>query len=243
MLRTTQWRAELKRMQPLCSVGQGRRAFLVGNGPSLRDMDLLRLEGEFICLVNTGVRVLGAPLSQADMHVVNDIHCYRRFGPEIEAIAARYPLAYRFLNIRMRRAFLKAGAGQPPFFIINNPRKLAAGQPIPDLQDGVVTGSSVLISAAVLLRYMGFETIYVIGCDLDYQSAGAYFYDMQDADLAHEDAPDVAARRRNVITVDAQFAILRADFERQGQRIYNAGLGGDLDSLPRVDFASLFAAD
>ena len=238
--RVFRWQAELRRIRALREVGKGRRAFLIGNGPSLNRMDLSPLSGEFVCLVNRGVRALGEGLDHADMHIVNDIHCYRAFADEIETIATRHPIPYRFLNARMRRRWRRAGQGAEPYFLIGNPRKLKAGEAVPDLSDGVVTGPSVLLSAVHLLDAMGFAEIHLIGCDLDYDSAGQYFFGLDETDMAHERNPDIIARRKDMTEVDGQFAVLRAHLERNGRRIFNAGLGGHLDSLPRVDFASLF---
>lgn len=241
--RVFRWQAELRRIRALHEVGKGRRAFLIGNGPSLNRMDLSRLGDEFICVVNRGLRAVGHGLDHADMHVVNDIHCYRFFAEEIEAIAARHPIPYRFLNARMRRRWRRKHRGGRPYFLIGNPRKLTAGEAVPDLSDGVVTGPSILLSAVHLLDSMGFGTIYVIGCDLDYNSAGPYFFGLDAADIAHEESRDILARRQNMTEVDGQFAIVRAHLEGHGRKILNAGIGGNLNSLPRVDFASLFTGE
>jgi len=237
------WQAELRRIRALRDVGKGRRAFLVGNGPSLSRMDLSPLAGEFVCLVNRGVRALGHGLDHADMHIVNDIHCYRAFADEIETIAARHPIPYRFLNARMRRRWRRAGQGAEPYFLIGNPRKLTAGQVVPDLAEGVVTGPSILLSAVHLLDAMGFAEIHLIGCDLDYDSGGPYFFGLDETDAAHEQSPDIVARRKDMSGVNGQFAVLRANLEPNGKKIFNAGLGGNLESLPRVDFESLFTSN
>jgi hypothetical protein len=236
------WSPELARLDELRHLGAGRRAFLLGNGPSLKAMDLSRLSDDFVCVVNTGLRALDEGLPHADMHLVNDNQCYKRFGTEIEALAARHSIPYRFLNLQMRPRWrtLRCG-GNRPFFLIANPTRLGEATHVPDLKDGVAAGSSVLLSAAVLLDYLGFERIYVIGCDLDYETAGQYFYQMGGLDMAHEtDANVIAKRRRTTHQVDAQFALLRAEQERKGRQLFNAGVGGKLESLPRVDFASLF---
>src|SRR5688572_672394 len=241
--RVFRWQAELRRIRALRDIGKGRRAFLVGNGPSLSRMDLSPLAGEFVCLVNRGVRALGQGLDHADMHIVNDIHCYRAFAHEIETIAARHPIPYRFLNARMRRRWRREGQGAEPYFLIGNPRKLTAGQVVPDLADGVVTGPSILLSAVHLLQAMGFAEIHLIGCDLDYDSGGPYFFGLDETDAAHEKSPDIVARRKDMSEVNGQFAVLRANLEPNGKKIFNAGLGGNLESLPRVDFESLFTSN
>lgn len=240
-LRDYGWREEYGRLETLRSVGRGRRAFLLGNAPSLSLMDLSPLADEFVCVANMGIRAVGDIIAHADMHVVLDTHRYRRFADEIERRAHDHSIPYRFLNLRMRRRWRRTGKGPLPYFLTSNPRKLTAGQPVPDMSEGLVFASSVLVSTAVLLDFIGFEEIYVIGCDLDYSSAGEYFYAAGRLDRIHEADPVVAAKRRNLAQVNGQFAILGGDLERRGRRIVNAGLGGNLDTLPRADFANLFA--
>jgi hypothetical protein len=236
------WASEYRRLQALAGIGAGGRAFLVGNGPSLGGMDLRPLQSEFVCLTNMGLRAVGGLLPHADMHVLLDTHRYRRFASEIEELAARRAVTYRFLNLRMRRRWRRARkAPSPrPFFLASNPEKLVPGQPVPDSAKGVAAGSSVLLSAALLLHQMGFKDVYVIGCDLDYGSGERYFYGSGELDRVHEADPVVMGKRQNMTLVNAQFAALRADLEPKGTLLANAGLGGNLDSLPRVAFDSLF---
>jgi hypothetical protein len=203
-------------------------------------MDLSPLGGEFVCVANMGIRAVGDALSHADMHVVLDTHRYRRFAEEIERRVLDHPVRYRFLNLRMRRRWRRHGNGQMPYFLISSPDKLTSGQPLTDLSQGLIFASSVLVSTAILLDFMGFEAIYVLGCDLDYNSAGTYFYQPHRLDQIHEDDPVVMAKRRNMTQVNEQFAILRAAIEAKDRRIVNAGIGGNLHTLPRVDFATLF---
>lgn len=240
VLRERNWRPELERLEPLRAVGRGRRAFLVGNGPSLATMDLSRLETEFVCVANLGLRAIGNCIPHADMHIVMDTHRYRRFAGEIERSAAFHAIPYRFLNLRMRHRWRRQGSGPRPHFLINSPRKLVAGEPVPDLSDGVVTGASVLLSGAMVLDFMNFEEIFLIGCDLEYAPAKPYFYAVGALDATHERDRKVIAKRGEMVDVNGEFAVLRAHFEQNGRRIQNAGVGGQLDSLQRVDFASLF---
>jgi len=241
-LREFGWRRERQRVEGLRDIGRGRRAFLLGNGPSLNRLPLAALHDEFVCLANLGLRALGGPLRHADMHVILDTHRYRRFAAEIERLCADHAIAYRFLNMRMRARWRLRGRGARPYFLINNVRKLAPGEPVPDLSGGVVTGSSVLLSAALVLAHMGFDPIAVLGCDLDYEGDGEYFYAGGELDAVHSRDPKVLAKRREIRRVNEEFACIRRHLEKRGRSIVNAGLGGNLTSLPRVDFASLFPA-
>jgi hypothetical protein len=240
-LRTRRWRPEYQRLRQIEDLGVGRRAFLVGSGPSLGAMDLSPLDREFVCVVNMGVRAVGSALSHADMHVITDTNRYRRFAAEIEAIARKHPIPYRFLSQRVRRLWRALpDRANEPFYLVSHVAKVSEGPDLPPIDEGVVRAGSVLLTAAVLLDYLGFSPIYVIGCDLDYETAGKYFYELGTLDVTHENDPKVIERRPGMVTVDEQFAILRRTFEGRGHRLFNAGIGGKLESLERVDFATLF---
>jgi hypothetical protein len=204
-------------------------------------MDLRRLDSDFVCVVNMALRAVGQGLARADMHVMNDTHGYRRFSHEVESIALRHPISYRFLNIRARKFWRRLPErAAEPLYIVPHTDKLTEIGEIPPISGGVASGGSVVITAAILLRYLGFDPIYVIGCDLDYETEGKYFYQMQEHDLRHENDPVVVARRSGIDAVNTHFAILRDDYAREGFSIVNAGVGGRLNSLPRVAFETLF---
>jgi hypothetical protein len=235
------WRSECRSLLELADVGRGRRAFLLGSGPSLIAEDLTTLSGEFVCIVNTGVRALGRHLDHADMHVVNDMSCYRQYGQEIEAKCDAFDIRYRFVNQRASR-YLKRTAGTQvqPILIFDNPADPQTMERPPALEQGVVHGSTVLITASYLLYRMGFEAVYVLGCDLDYESAGKYFYEMGNQDLEHEANPSVAERRMDLsdlVAVNREFRTVARFFEQEGRLLANAGRGGNLTALPRVSLA------
>jgi hypothetical protein len=118
------------------------------------------------------------------------------------------------------------GTRAAAIFPHRNPQKLLSGKPVPDLSGGVVTGPSILLSAVHLLIYMGFSELYVIGCDLDYESTGPYFFRLDELDMANEQNPDIVARRQDMPKVNEQFAILRTHLERSGGRICNTAATG-----------------
>lgn len=237
------WHRESRALLDLADVGRGRRAFLLGSGPSLAEDDLTLLSEEFVCIVNTGVRALGRHLDHADMHVVNDMSCYRQYGHEIEAQCHAFGVRYRFVNQRAARYLKKATASQPrPILIFDHPADPRSVVSPPALDDGILHGSTVLITASYLLFRMGFDAVYVLGCDLDYGSKGKYFYAMRNHDLAHEADPSVVHRRLDLTDlerVNGEFRAVGRFFEGEGRVLANAGRGGNLAALPRVPLAEL----
>ncbi len=241
-LRTLKWQPQLRRLESIGSIGSGRRAFLVGCGPSLAEMDLSTLKGEFVCAANMAIRGVGDLLPHADMHIMTDPYGYARFASEIERLALDHSIGYRFLNYRARKIWrqLETKAAEEPIYFVPHTAKILELDAIPPVEEGIANGPSVLIPGAILLRHLGFDPIYILGCDLNYETNGPYFYPMREADLQHE--ADVVDRdgRRGISEVDRHFAVLRRDFERQGLRLVNAGLGGNLSSLPRAPLDGLF---
>jgi hypothetical protein len=174
------------------------------------------------------------------MHVVLDSNRYNRFADEIETLAAKHAIPIRFMARRARHDWRAHAKGDRPYFLYCRSGELKDGVDILNVRDALVTGTSVLPASAILLEHLGFSPIYVIGCDIDYDTAGAYFYPMDAQDEIHEQDPKVIARRLEMVHVNAEFATLRRALERKGRAIFNAGLGGNLQTLPRIDFADLF---
>jgi hypothetical protein len=80
-----------------------------------------------------------------------------------------------------------------------------------------------------MMHYMGFSEIYVLGVDLDYQSEGPYFYALGAKD-----------RAASFPHADEEFALALGAMHADGRKLMNAGVGGRLNALPRVNFEALF---
>jgi hypothetical protein len=225
-----------RRTLPLHDKFRGQRAILMANGPSLTKMDLALLDREFVCTVNMGLRAAQQFVPHVAMHVVTDNNRYRKFAGEIETISRDAGIPYRFLSTGLQRAWARqrSDAAKPHFVLLHNRSFLDRG-PQTDLSKGICGGSTVLISAAQILFFLGFREVYIIGCDLDYESEGKYFYTMSARDNAHEADPAVMQRRLSMTRANAEFAIMRTFYERDGRKLFNAGLGGNLHALERCD--------
>lgn len=216
--------------------------FLVGSGPSLAAMDLSGLAGEEVCVVNLGLRALDTILPHATLHMVNDVACLRNFGDEIERLTLKHGVTLRFMTMRRKRHWHKlATRGPEPRFVMSQDLPLRDMASVAGIETGVARGATVLISACHVLDFLGFQAVYVLGCDLDYASAGAYFYPLGTRDLQHEASPDVQARRADIVHVDQEFATMRRHFEGRGKVLMNAGVGGRLTALERTSLEAVLA--
>lgn len=241
VLRRRRWALERRRIEALRPRFDGRRAFLLGSGPSLSAMDLSRLEGEFVCVVNLALRAVGSVIPHADMHVMNDVYGFEAYGEEIESLVRRHRIGLRFLNQRLKPKWRRLpDRGTRPIFVLVEESMARVTGRVPPIEEGVARGATVLISAASLLKAMGFREVFVLGCDLDYGAPEKYVYSMTERDAGHEENPRIKERRRDMIHVNQEFAAMRAAYEEDGRRLLNAGRGGNLVSLERTDFDGLF---
>lgn len=241
--RYLQYQSEYRRLRPLENLYVGRRAFLVANGPSLGGMNLESLRDEFVCVVNMGLRGVGGEVPRASAHVLFDNNRWRRFADEIERRTAELGIEHRFASWELRKEWTASPfKGPRPHFMIKSGLNIADIGAARHWRRGIPQSpATVLIGAAQVLFFMGFSEVYVLGCDLDYETNGKYFYQMSALDQVHEADPLVQGRRESMILANRDFAILRKHFERHGRRLINSGVGGNLEALERVPFTSLSA--
>lgn len=239
---------ELRRNAELRHRYAGRRCFVIGNGPSLKQMPLERLRGEAILTVNDFL--LHAPPGLTPLcHTIID-GAYFGDGPEratLTGTAERVsPETMTFFLLQHRRHV--EGLYRDPRFVlavgdIDTNRNGDLTRAIPGLQ--TVANFSILIAL-----YLGFSKIYVIGCDMSFLSDIVavnplrirlnHFFDERDptVDLGAK-GWDYASYARAILRMFDGFRFV-GQLAGPGQQVFNAGVGGLLDVYPRVDFDSLF---
>lgn len=235
-------RDEVDRLASLKGRYNGQRVFLLGNAPSLAELDLARLSGDMVCVVNRGLRARDEGLlPRADIHLMSSKPGYLEFRDEVEAQCIRHAVPLRFYRHKLKRFWQELpDRGARPYFPLRRAGTMTTTGFQTDAPDGIGSDGTILLFAAQILYYLGFSKVYVIGCDLHYNPSNKYFYQMTDKDVAHEDDPETIAARVSLVRVNEQFKIARAAFEADGRLLANAGAGGNLETLERVDFDALF---
>lgn len=211
---------------------KGTRCFLVGNAPSLARLDLGKLNGELMFTVNRGYLAAPLGLPHAPYHVVADPMTYQPYAEEIRraVVGLRFYRADVVALPEYRNAPDREPAIEVPF---HQAPTMDEGHFSEDATRGVYRGFTVLLDAAQLAFLMGCSEVYIIGCDLDYQQAATHVYP----------SGPVEQQRRHVMPIPRvlqAMAVAAQTFQRHGQIFANAGVGGRLDSIPRVTFSSLF---
>ena len=223
-------------MEALKAKYQGKRCWIVGNGPSLAHTPLDELQWEYCFGLNkismiferTAWRPSFLVSTTTDLQDSNyraEVErgiqsSYRGFvdgtaWPENKRLPEN---AYR-LNCSQSEA-LKAADGQDDFWS-------------DDPTERVSKFGSTILPAFQLAAWMGFTHIYLVGCDLGYRSFG------DGGDLNHFTAdyyPTGAIEDGENAAMIRAHEIAAVNCKRLGVEIYNATIGGELEVHSRIDF-------
>ena len=204
----------------------GRRAFVIGSGPSLNAMDLSWLKDEITIgsnMVFLATRKAGFVSTYhvcTDPTVMKKVHeDYRQMDTQIVAwVTAVERVEYDAANLAKTVEFAEPFEDQEGYgHDLCRPLEVGGGR------------SVITALALPLALYMGCNPIYVIGCDCE-QTGHAYVDPRQNA--GHTDAH----YKDGIIPA---FRAAREHADEVGVAIFNAGVGGKLEVLPRCDFETL----
>jgi len=110
-------------------------------------------------------------------------------------------------------------------------------------QDGEHTDSlgikgkrSVMLAALHLLHYLGFRTVYLLGCDFKMAGDRKYAFD--------ENRSAQAIRHNNILyeSLHKRFEALKPHFDQQGFKVINCSPGSELSVFERMEFSDAVEA-
>lgn len=235
------WRREsIRRLRALKDAHRGKRVFIIGNGPSLRNTDLTRLRDEFTFGLNR-IYLMFPELGFSTSYLVsiNDL-MIEQCAQEMAALSLP-----RFFAWRSRRHFQAPGLSldHMPTFIYTSytgPRFST------DVTGRVWEGATVTNVALQLAYHMGFTQVILIGVDHSFASKGeANKTVVSDGDDPNHFSPHYFGKGfrwqlPDLETSEIGYALARKAFEKAGRQVLDATVGGKLTIFPKVDYESLF---
>lgn len=207
------------------------RLFIIGNGKSIKDLDLRPLNEEYTFVVSRGYLLKDNGLNHASFYCMCDRNSYTNYGDEIDLTYAGTYFASTW-----------SGWDKIPeksyLFDLSIDTEIAVRNFFQfDITQPLALGRTVVLDALQLAVYMGFKEIYFIGVDLNFNDKERHFYksNSEENQQIHIDWA-VNNTQRMINNFGAAAKIL----SERGVHIFNAGIGGNLNSIPRVSFGSLF---
>jgi len=228
-------RASIRRLGELKDIHRGQRGFIIGNGPSLKQTDLTRLEREYTFGMN---RIyLGFPEMgfETTYYLTINSLVIEQCAEDIRAL--RMP---RFVCWRSHKVI---GAAPDLNFLHTTYTSPGFAR---DARSRLWEGATVTYVALQLAFHMGFERVILIGVDHSYSTQGKPNTTVvsQGDDPDHFDASYFGKGFRwqlpDLQTSERAYHMARLAYEQAGRQVLDATVGGKLTVFPKVDYKTLF---
>jgi hypothetical protein len=234
------WRREsMRRLALLKDIHKGKRAFIIGNGPSLRQTDLSKLRHEITFGMNR-IYLLFPELEFSTTYfaAINDL-VIEQFANEILALPMPKFLAWRSRHHLPAKLLIT----QLPIFLYTS---YTGPRFSPDVRGRVWEGATVTNVALQLAFHMGFQQVILIGVDHNFASRGeANKTVVSQGDDPNHFAPNYFGKGAkwqlpDLDTSEVGYTFAREAYRKAGREVLDATVGGKLTIFPKADYNSLF---
>lgn len=236
-------RISIERLAALKDIHKGRRAFIIGNGPSLKNTDMGKLREEITFGMNR-IYLMFPELgfSTTYLSVVNDLVIEQTAG-DLAALEIPKFLCWRSRRFFSASQFTNSQSTRLPTFLYTT---YDAPRFSPDVRWRVWEGATVTYVTMQLAFHMGISEAILIGVDHNYTTTGKPNTTITSAgdDPNHFDARYFGKGFRwqlpDLETSEIAYRMARKAYENAGRRIVDATVGGKLTIFEKMDFDSLF---
>lgn len=224
---------------------QGKRCFLVGNGPSLKAEDLTKLyvHDEITFAFNRIYNIFQETYWRPSFYISQD----EKMLLGCVDIVDRLELPVKFVPIQLYW-YHDINIHDAVYFNMNwkqaeDPKDFSFSD---DVSHEIASSDTGMYTAVQMAVYMGFSEIYFIGVDHHFRisqnnkgeiiidnSVKDYFSDKYNLDKENLYIPNTEKSTRTYIA-------MKEHCDKRGVKVYNATRGGKLEVFPRVDFDTLF---
>lgn len=226
-----------KQLEQFKNIHKGKRCFIVATGPSLTIEDVNKLKGEICWTCNSGIKLLKVTDWKPTYYALSDGVAFK----VLKDILGETDIPCTFYN---EKDIDWSGKNRYPLpmwvnLFLSTEDRLA----LPwswrkhrmsyDITKKVFMCSSVVHVIIQICVYMGFNEIYLLGCDCTNP-----FQHSSVADFSQEELENNVDFRRadyNCYTFIEDYKVAKKFAEKHGVRIYNATRGGNLEVFERVD--------
>ena len=222
------------------NIHEGKRCFIIGNGPSLNNTDLNLIKDEY----SFGMNRIGLKFGETEWRP-NYFVCptgnskQPNWKPDIEK-SVQLGIPCWFWD----QGYNKKLYGQYDNIIYvdckhhkESAKALLENTPVDwfstECEKWVSKYGTSLTVAMQMAAYMGFKEIYLLGCDLGFENKEHHFSDKYDV------GESIPMKHLDPVMTSGHILMRKAS-EKYGFKIYNATVGGSLEVYERVDYNEMF---
>lgn len=256
---------EILKNRDLKNKYQGKRCFILGNGPSLKTQNLSALEKEYVFTVNQFMRNPDSEKVKTNFHIWADSNFFHidEHKPEdlellntMSAVVTKENSPVCFFPVE-QKAFVKKFKLDKKLNIRYFSMKLRLHEKYRNDIDFTKfipgTGTVVLIGI-FLAMYMGFKEIYLLGCDATsiVTTIKSAMQSNDDSDYAYSLTENEKKRMQSLLVRNRledyvlayynslrEFRITKELCDKKGIKLINCSQTTVIDSLPRTRFESV----
>jgi hypothetical protein len=231
------WRMETRNALQQChNIHTGRRCFILGNGPSLKNTDLSRLKNEYTFGMNRIYLAYPEMGYTTSYYVsVNDL-VIEQCADDIQKLDQP-----RFVSWRGGREWLQPAPNLYFLYTTYTEPKFAR-----DLRNRIWESATVTYVALQIAFYMGFQEVILIGVDHNFETKGkANTTIVSQGDDPNHFHPEYFGKGFRWQLPDLEkseigYQMARAAYEKAGRKVLDATIGGKLTIFEKVNYDDLF---
>jgi len=243
-----------KRLEKLHGAYSGQRCFLMGNGPSLNKMNLDLLKYETVWGANRCNLLFDRIQWRPQFYTAVDKRVVPDNAQEINSLVKMLPESHFFFPVDFRLDHILKSTGNVYWYdeVMLNDESLPNSMFSLNPSEFVYAVRTVTIAMLQLAVYLGFNPIYLIGCDTSYIVPHTVIYENENSEflISTEDDPNHfdsnyfgKGKKWHDPHVDRmlfQYEQAKKVCDALNIQVINSTVGGNLEIFPRINFLELF---
>ncbi|NJL13759.1 MAG: DUF115 domain-containing protein [Microscillaceae bacterium] len=219
------------RLNEFKNIHSGQSCFIIGNGPSLNKMDLNPLNSYYTFGLNKIFLIFERVALHLSYHVAVNPFVIEQSKAEIEQLKCP-----SFLSFNGAKDVIHPKSHIYTIWTGSTPLEFST-----DILVGLSEGFTVTYVAMQIAYFMGFEKVFLIGVDHNFNQKGKPNETqlLQGEDPNHFDSRYFAGKKWQLADLEGSelaYQSAKFHFSRQGRIIYDATVDGKLQVFPKISF-------
>ena len=231
-------RNSIRQLTEMKDAHRGKRCFIIGNGPSLRQTDLSKLRNEYTFGMNRFYLMFPELGFQTTYFVSVNYLVIKQCIQEI------LPLSMPKFITWGCRSYVPNPTRDTVFLNVDCP--LVKPGFYTDARGPIWHSATVTFVALELAYHMGFEQVILIGVDHNFATKGPAGQTVtSQGDDPNHFSPKYFGKGfewqlPDLETSEIGYRLARQAYEKDGRQVLDATVGGKLTIFPKVDYTSIF---